>query len=82
MHEYTLIKDMLTVIEAVRREHESRPVKKITVELAEFGTMDEEHFIFHFHELCRGTDLENLKIDFKKVPTGVDARLVDVTLGG
>lgn len=72
---------MIGVIEQVRRENGARPVARIAIELSRFGTMDEEHFRFHFKEEVKGTPLEKAKIDFKKVPFGIDARLVNVTLG-
>lgn len=78
MHEASLIKNMLKVIDQVRRDNDARPVSKITIELSRFGTMDEEHFQFHFNEEVRGTDLERVRIDFKKIPFGVEARLVSV----
>jgi Zn finger protein HypA/HybF involved in hydrogenase expression len=80
MHESSLIKNMLKVIDQVRRDNDVRPVEKITIELSRFGTIDEEHFQFHFNEEVKGTDLENVRINFKKVPFGVEARLVSVTL--
>ena len=80
MHESSLIKNMIAAIEQVRAENGARPVKRIEVELAQFGTMDEEHFRFHFKEAVKGTSLAKAKIDFTKVPFGTDARLVSVTL--
>lgn len=71
---------MLKVIDQVRRDNDAKPVAKITIEISRFGTMDEEHFQFHFAEEVKGTDLEKIRIDFKKVPFGADARLVSVTL--
>ena len=71
---------MIGVIEQTSRENGARPVERIEIELARFGTMDKEHFRFHFKEAVKGTSLEKVKIDFTQVPFGIDARLVSVTL--
>ncbi|HAJ56457.1 MAG TPA: hypothetical protein DCL35_01660 [Candidatus Omnitrophica bacterium] len=82
MHETSLIKDMLATVRQMREEKKDSPVKKVTVELSEFGSMDEEHFRFHFDEETRGTELQGLGLEIKKVPIGADAKLVSITFGG
>lgn len=78
MHESGLIKNMLKIVEQVQREHQMRPVEGLTVEIAEFGGLTEEHFRFHFEEETRGTVWEGLILQIKKVPVGEEAKLVSV----
>ncbi|HQP92253.1 MAG TPA: hydrogenase/urease maturation nickel metallochaperone HypA [Candidatus Omnitrophota bacterium] len=78
MHETTLIANMLSVVARVRDEQKKK-VKRITVEIPEFGMMSQEHFRYHFEEEIKGTEWEGLLLEIKKVPSGVDARLVGVT---
>ncbi len=79
MHETTLIKNMLSVVSKVAQEQGNKQVKKITVELSEFGMMDEEHFRYHFDEEIKTTQWKDIALEIKKVPNGIDARLVSVT---
>jgi len=79
MHESSLMQGMLKEIEDVRLKNKGRKVRKITVALATFGNITEEHFRTHFLEATQGTDIENIKLEIQKVPFGLDARLVSVT---
>ena len=79
MHETGIIKDMLEAINKLRRSHEGRPVRAITVELSKFGGFEEEHFREHFSQATQGTDLAGVDIKIKKVPLGPQARLTRVT---
>ena len=79
MHETTLIKNMLSVVAKVRQEQGNKRVKRITVEIPEFGMMSEEHFRSHFEEEVKGTEWKNISLEVKKVSFGVDAKLVSVT---
>ncbi len=78
MHELSLIKNMLQIVDDVARDNGSKPVEQITVELSEFGSMDEGHFRFHFEEATKGTVWQNVKLDIKNVPFGEEAKLVSV----
>lgn len=80
MHESSLMQGMLKAIEDVRSKNNGRRVRKITVALAEFGGITEEHFRTHFLEATQGTDLESARLEIRKVSFGLDARLVEVTL--
>jgi len=79
MHEHSLIKNMLDVVEQVKKDHGNRAVTGITVELPEFGALNEEHFRFHFNEAIKGTDWEGLQLEMVRVPFGVDAKLTHVS---
>jgi Zn finger protein HypA/HybF involved in hydrogenase expression len=81
MHESSLIQNMLKVVKQVQEEQGSKPVRGITVELPEFGGMDEAHFRFHFDAAIQGTAWQDMGLEIKKVPYGIDAKLVSVTLG-
>lgn len=81
MHESSLIKNMLKVAEQVRSEQGKKHVRKLTVELSEFGALSEEHFRFHFNEETKGTPWQATALEIKKVRFGIDAKLVSVTLG-
>ena len=81
MHETSLIKDMLLVAAQVRKENGGKPVKRLTVELSEFGGMDEGHFRFHYAEEIKGTDWQGVSLEIKKVAFGEEAKLVSVTFG-
>ena len=70
---------MLKAVEDVQRTHKMRPVRKITIELSEFSSVNEEHFKFHFLEATKGTDFEKIELEFLKVPFGPEAQLVQVT---
>lgn len=78
MHESSLIQNMLKIIEDVARDNGSKPVEQITVELSEFGSMDEGHFRFHFDLETKGTVWQDVKLDIQKVPFGEEAKLVSV----
>lgn len=81
MHESSLIKDMLNAADQVCREQGKKVVRKLTVELPEFGSLSEEHFRFHFDEEIKGTPWQNTALEIKRVRFGADAKLVSVTLG-
>lgn len=78
MHESFLIQNMFKIVEDVARDNGSKPVEAITVELSEFGSMDEDHFRFHFDEVIKGTVWQKVKLDIQKVPFGEEAKLVSV----
>ncbi|MFH1692246.1 MAG: hydrogenase maturation nickel metallochaperone HypA [Candidatus Omnitrophota bacterium] len=78
MHEISLIQNMLKIVEDVARDNGAKPVEAITVELSEFGSLDEGHFRFHFDEATKGTAWQGLKLDIQKVPFGQEAKLVSV----
>lgn len=80
MHESSLIKDMLGVVKKVQEDQGCKPVLRITVELSEFGGMDEAHFRFHFDAETKGTAWQDIDLEIKKVPYGEEAKLVSVTL--
>ncbi len=79
MHESSLITNMFKVVEQVAQDQGSKEVVGITVELPEFGGLDEEHFRFHFAEATKGTRWERLSLEIVRVPIGVDAKLTHVT---
>jgi Zn finger protein HypA/HybF involved in hydrogenase expression len=81
MHESSLIKDMLATVSQVQKEQQEKRVKKIAVELSEFGALNEEHFRFHFDEETKGTAWQGVGLEIRKVPFGIDAKLVSVTFG-
>lgn len=80
MHELSLIQNMLKIAEDVSRDNGSKIIEAITVELSEFGSMDEGHFRFHFNEAVKGTAWQGVKLDIQKVPFGPEAKLVSVRL--
>jgi Zn finger protein HypA/HybF involved in hydrogenase expression len=80
MHETSLIKNMLAVVKKAKEERPGYAVIGITVELPAFGSMDEEHFKFHFNEEVKGTQWENLKLELIKVDSfELDPKLTHVT---
>ena len=79
MHESSLITNMLKVVEQVKQDQGGKDVVGITVELPKFGSLDEDHFRFHFKEATKDTPWQGLKLEIKKVPLGVDAKLTHVT---
>ncbi|GEM_PF-3298601 len=79
MHEHSLIKNMLDVVEQVKKDHGNRDVTGITVELPEFGALNEEHFRFHFNEAVKDTLWEGLQLEIVRVSFGVDAKLTHVS---
>ena len=81
MHEHSLIKNMLDVVEQVKKDNGNKEVTGITVELPEFGALNEEHFRFHFNEAVKNTPWEGLQLELVRVKTfGVDAKLTHVSL--
>ncbi|MFH0940982.1 MAG: hydrogenase/urease maturation nickel metallochaperone HypA [Candidatus Omnitrophota bacterium] len=79
MHEHSLIKNMLDVVERVKKDQGSREVAGVTVELPEFGALNEEHFRFHFNEAIKNTPWEDLQLEIVRVSFGVDAKLTHVS---
>lgn len=79
MHEYSLIKNMLDVVERVKKDQGNREVTGITVELPEFGALNEEHFRFHFNEAVKNTPWEGLQLEIVRVSFGIDAKLTHVS---
>jgi Zn finger protein HypA/HybF involved in hydrogenase expression len=79
MHELSLIQNMLDVVAWVKKDHGEKEVSGVTVELPEFGSLDEDHFRFHFKEATKGTCWEGLSLEIVRVPLGVDAKLTHVT---
>lgn len=80
MHEASLIKNILEEAERACRDNGSLPIEKITVEISEFGGLDEEHFRFHFNEEAKSALWHNVALEIKKTPLGHEARLVSITL--
>lgn len=78
MHETSLIQNMLKIVADVARDNGLKPVEAITVELSEFGSMDEGHFRFHFDEAVKGTVWQKVELDIQKIPFGEEAKLVSV----
>lgn len=71
---------MLEVIRRMEKENAPKKAVGITVQLPEFGSLDEDHFRFHFEEATRETPWQGLCLEIVKVPFGVDAKLSCVTL--
>ena len=80
MHETTLIKRMLDVVERVQKEQPQGVIKGITVELPEFSSMDEEHFRFHFQEAVKDSTWAHLELEIVRVDVGIDPKLTHVTV--
>jgi Zn finger protein HypA/HybF involved in hydrogenase expression len=70
---------MLDRAQQVAIDQGSKEIVGITVELPEFGSLNEEHFRFHFQETIKGTSWEKLTLEIVKVPFGIDAKLTHVT---
>ncbi len=79
MHEYSLIKNMLDVVEQVKKDNSDKEAVGITVELPEFGALNEEHFRFHFNEAVKNTPWKGLQLEIVRVSFGVGARLTHVS---
>ncbi len=82
MHEGTVIKDILNLVEKLKLDNANKVVKAITVELSEFGGIGEEHFRFHFEREVKDSNFKDVELFIKKIPFGQDIRLVSVTFGG
>ena len=78
MHETSLIKNMLKVVEEVQRQHDSKDIERLTVEISEFAGMTEEHFRQHFVEETKNTPWQDVELEINKRPYGEEARLVSV----
>jgi hydrogenase nickel incorporation protein HypA/HybF len=68
MHEIGLIDDIICIINArLKESKENSKVKKVNVVIGELEHVSLRHFEFHFREATRGTLLENVELNFKKV---------------
>ena len=80
MHESSMMKNMLATVRRLEKENAPKKVVGITVELPTFGSLNEEHFRFHFKEATKQTPWKGLLLEIVEVSFGIDAKLSHVTL--
>ena len=76
MHDTHLFKNLIKYLE--KEESSCSKIKKIFINISEFGSLTKEHFKEHFKEFSKGTRWENLKIDLKKIPYGPELEVKKV----
>ncbi|MCX5749723.1 MAG: hypothetical protein NTZ10_05725 [Candidatus Saganbacteria bacterium] len=76
MHDSHLFKNLIKYLE--KEESSCGKIKKIFINISEFGSLTKEHFIGHFKEFSKGTKWEGLKIDLKKIPYGPEFELTKI----
>jgi hydrogenase nickel incorporation protein HypA/HybF len=62
MHEASLMKSLMTKIEAIARAEEARSVVRVSVWLGALSHMSAEHFAEHFEHSSAGTLAEGAKL--------------------
>ncbi|RFC47029.1 MAG: hydrogenase nickel incorporation protein HypA/HybF [Verrucomicrobia bacterium] len=63
MHEHSLMKDLMTKIETVVRNHNARKAVTIDVWLGALSHMSPDHFTEHYEESSKGTVAEGAKLN-------------------
>lgn len=68
MHEIGLVEDIISVIDSKLKGMEpGSKVKAININIGELEHVTPGHFEFHFRERAKGTALESVKLNFKKI---------------
>jgi len=76
MHDTHLFKNLIKYLE--KEESSCGRIKKIFINISEFGSLTREHFLEHFKEFAKGTRWENLGISLKKIPLGPEFELTKI----
>jgi len=72
MHEYHLVKPLISTIEAkVKTLPGIKKISRITITLGMLKMVTKEHFAETFKELSKGTVCEGAALDIKEVPGDV-----------
>ena len=62
MHEFTLLKGLLSKIEAIAEENNSDKILGVTVKLGALSHVSPDHFREHFYQAVVGTAAEGAKL--------------------
>jgi len=68
MHEIGLVEDIVSIINSkLKGMKPGSKVKAVNINIGELEHVTQDHFEFHFRERAKGTALEDVKLNFKKV---------------
>jgi hydrogenase nickel incorporation protein HypA/HybF len=65
MHEFSLMKSLMTKISLLAAQNNARRVVSLTVRLGALSHMSPDHFQEHFEDVATGTVAENAKLHFE-----------------
>lgn len=80
MHEFSLMKSLMTQIEMTALQNNARRVVSLTVRLGALSNMSPEHFREHFDEVAIGTIAEHAKLNFAVENNVADPHAQDILL--
>ncbi len=74
MHETRLFSHLFKYLAQEEKQAE-RKITKIYVTLSEFGGMDKEHFLEHFHQACPEGKWQEIELEFKTIAYGAEFQI-------
>jgi hydrogenase nickel incorporation protein HypA/HybF len=80
MHEASLMRGLISKLEALAQEQQAKRVKRVRVWLGAFSHFSAEHFREHFEHASRATVAENAALDIDVSTDTADPRAHDVIL--
>ncbi len=80
MHEFSLLKDLLSKVQTIARENNSDGISGVKVKLGALAHISPEHFREHFNHAVIGTPIEGAKLEIEILTDMSDPHAQDIIL--